>query len=62
MSAARLAPDAAGNKYLVLGTMDKKVWQQGLQGAPPPLSDLRKLMIDFKSFLDLKVGGGWGPA
>src|SRR5262245_29709248 len=30
LSLARLAPEAVGSDYLVLGTMDKKVWQQGL--------------------------------
>jgi hypothetical protein len=58
----RLAPDVIGNGYLVLGTIDKKIWRQGLQGTPPPLADLRKHMVDFKKHLDLKVEGGWGPA
>src|SRR5262245_15866292 len=29
-SFAKIAPDAVGNEYLVVGTMDKKVWQRGL--------------------------------
>ncbi len=60
--AAGLSPDAVGSKYLVLGTMDKMVWQQGLQGPAPLLADLRELMTDFKKYLDLEVEGGWGPA
>jgi hypothetical protein len=62
VAAERMAPDIVGNEYLVLGTMDKKVWQQGLQGTPPMLADLRKLMIDFKRYLNFHVEGGWGPA
>ena len=60
-SMTKLAPHVIGNKYVVLGTTDKKTWQQGLQGALD-VADLRKYMADFKKYLDLKIeGGGWGP-
>lgn len=59
---SQLAPEIIGNEYLVLGTMNKKTWRLGLQGAATQLADLRKHMVDFKKRLDLKIEGGWGPA
>src|SRR4051794_16872153 len=35
----RLAPEVVGNKYLVVGTMDPKVWKQGLGGKTIQLAD-----------------------
>ena len=31
-SFSKFAPDVIGNEYLVIGTIEKKVWQRGLQG------------------------------
>jgi hypothetical protein len=59
---ANVAPAAVGNKYLVLGTMEKKLWQKGLSGSYPPLEESLKHVAQFKKVLDLKVTGGWGPA
>jgi hypothetical protein len=61
-SLARIAPLAADNDYLVLGTMDRKVWQQGLSGAGAELAASLDHVAEFKRVLDLKVEGGWGPA
>ena len=58
----RLAPNAIGNDYLVLGTVDKKYWRQGLNGREQSLDDMLEHMADFKKWLDLKIEGGWGPA
>ena len=60
-SMEQLAPDAAGGKYFVLGTMDRKVWQEGLR-AWPPLGDALQHVAEIKKHLDLTVKGGWGPA
>jgi hypothetical protein len=57
----RLSPEMIGNKYLVLGTMEKKTWQQGLRAAFDA-AELRKYMADFKQYYDLKMEGGWRPA
>ncbi len=55
-----VAPEVVGNKYLVLGTVDKQIWQRGLQGHGPPLDEVLKHTADFKRVLDLKVEpGGW---
>jgi hypothetical protein len=57
-----LAPEAVGSEYLVIGTMDKKVWQQGLHGSGTTLDDALEQMADFKRVFDLHIEGGWGPA
>lgn len=62
-SLARLAPEAVGREYLVLGTIDRKVWQQGLRGEGPPLAEALEHVADFKKVLELHVEpGGWRPA
>ena len=32
-SFSQMAPEVIGNPYLVLGTIDKRVWKERLQGA-----------------------------
>ena len=60
---AALVPEAGGKGYLVLGTLDKKVWQQGLQGQGQPLGDALEHVAEFKKILELHVEpGGWRPA
>jgi hypothetical protein len=54
-------PDAVGSEYMVLGTMDRKVWQRSLQGGQP-LDEAMKHVAEFKKHLVLHVEGGWGPA
>jgi hypothetical protein len=61
-SLGQVAPEAVGSDYLVLGTVDKKVWQEGLRGGGTQLGDSLEHMADFKRVLGLKVEGGWGPA
>ena len=62
ISMRQLAPNVVSREYFVIGTMDKKVWQQGLQAASRPLANMLEHVADFKKYLDLKVDGGWGPA
>src|SRR5262249_25950228 len=61
-SLGRIAPEAVGSEYLVLGTMDRKFWQQGLSGAGIQLDNSLDHVADFKRVFDLEVTGGWGPA
>jgi hypothetical protein len=62
-SFSQIAPEVIGHEYLVLGTVDKKVWQQGLAGDGGELGEMLKHMADFKRVLKLKVDpGGWYPA
>lgn len=57
------APDVIGNEYMVLGTMDKKVWRKGLESDPIALGDVFDHMADFKKELVLDYEpGGWRPA
>ena len=58
-----VAPDVIGNQYMVLGTVDKRIWQRGLQGSGHQLGEVLKHTAAFKTVLDLKVEpGGWYPA
>jgi hypothetical protein len=62
-SLAEVAPQAVGKEYFVLGTIDKKVWQKGLQGSGGQLGDMLEHTADFKETLHLHVEpGGWRPA
>ncbi len=61
-SLARIAPEAVGSEYLVLGTMDRKVWQQGLRGVGAELGAALEHVAEFKNVLGLEVEGGWMPA
>jgi hypothetical protein len=62
-SMARLAPETLGREYLVLGTVDRKVWQRGLEGEGHSLGDAMEHVAEFKDVLKLEVDpGGWRPA
>jgi hypothetical protein len=55
---ARLTPCA--NSYLVIGTMDKMVWEKGLQGREGQVVATLPQVADFKKVLTLEVDpGGW---
>jgi hypothetical protein len=62
-SFSRLAPEMIGNEYLVIGTVEKKVWQQGLKGNSPRFEETLAHTADFKKVYDITVEpGGWYPA
>jgi hypothetical protein len=62
-SFSRIAPELIGNEYLVIGTVEKKVWQQGLKGSSPRFEEMLKHTADFKEVYKLTVeAGGWYPA
>jgi hypothetical protein len=59
---SRVAPDVVGNEYMVLGTIEKKMWQEGLNGKSRPLVEMLKYVADFKKYYDLGYEpGGWYP-
>lgn len=61
-SFGRIAPEVIGNDYLVLGTLDKKIWKAGLSGSSPEIDEMLKHMADVKEVLTLEVEpGGWYP-
>lgn len=57
----KIAPQAIGNEYFVVGTFDKKVWEGGLKNEGNDLTkEIFNHLADFKTMLDLKVEpGGW---
>ena len=54
-------PEIVGNDYLVLGTMDRPVWRQGMQ-APPATGDIRELLHDFRDYVRFEPAPRWGLA
>ncbi len=61
-SFSQMAPQVIGNDYLVLGTMEKKIWREGLDGEAKPLAGMLKHMADFKHQYELDYKpGGWYP-
>jgi hypothetical protein len=62
-SFSRLAPEVIGNKYMVLGTVEKSIWKRGLKERGNQMNEVLKQTADFKKELDLEVApGGWYPA
>ena len=55
-----IAPEVIGNTYLVMGTMDIRVWRRGLKGEGSILNNILDNIADFKMRYDLKIEpGGW---
>lgn len=62
-SPARFSPGDTEGRYLVLGTVNRKVWQEGLRGSGTQLQEALEHLADFKKSFDLHVEpGGWLPA
>jgi hypothetical protein len=57
---AERAPEIIGNDYLVVGTMDRSDWQEGLH-AGVPLADMLRSLHDFKRVVTFKPAPAWGP-
>jgi hypothetical protein len=60
LNLSRLAPGMIGNDYLVLGTIDKKVWKAGLTGEGTSVGDALKHLADFKQVYHDQPAG-WYP-
>jgi len=59
----RIAPEAIGNEYTVCGTIEKKVWKQGVGGKGQSLDESLRHIAEFSKVLTLEVEpGGWYPA
>lgn len=54
-------PEIIGNDYLVLGTVDRPVWQRGNRGDFNSQEILEHLH-DFKDYWHFELGPRWGPA
>jgi len=57
----RASPRTIGNPYIVLGTVDKKVWKDNLETAPESAVQQLEHVADFKKVLRLTFQGGWQP-
>jgi hypothetical protein len=55
------APEAIGNEYLVIGTLDRKVWRRSLTD-PIPIPEMLEHAADFEVVLTLEPAPGWYPA
>jgi hypothetical protein len=62
-SLTHIAPEVVGNEYLVLGTIEKRVWQKGLRrDREKQPTALLQHVADFKDVYELKYEpGGWHP-
>lgn len=55
-----LNPEIIGNDYLILGTVDKKFWQQQLIKTDSSLDEILKHTADFKKYLNFEYQpAGW---
>ena len=62
-SFSQIAPAVIGNEYMVLGTIEQKVWEEGVKGSGTEFTQILKRMADFKKVYDLGYDpGGWYPA
>jgi hypothetical protein len=51
----------ANPKYMVLGTVDRRVWRRGLEGLVT-VAEVTQHMADFKTYLRIDVTpAGWYP-
>jgi hypothetical protein len=59
---SRRAPEVIGKDYLVLGTIEKKIWQEALGRPGKPIAEMLKHVADFKHQYDLRYKPGrWYP-
>jgi hypothetical protein len=51
---SQIAPQVIAKHYLVLGTMEKKIWREGLDGEAKPLAGMLEHVADFKLQYELQ--------
>lgn len=58
---SRMAPEATAKDYWVLGTIEQKIWQEGLGASGEPVVKMLRHVADFKEQYELvyKPGGGY---
>lgn len=57
---SKLAPEAIGHDYLVMGTTERAYWKDGLKHPHDP-TDLLDNLHGFKQYLNFEMVGGWLP-
>ena len=55
----RLDTQVTGNDYLVIGTLDRAEWKQGVSGKIV-LQDMIEALHDFKDVVQFGLAGRWG--
>lgn len=61
IAASRFNPNAGKSRYVVLGTVERRVWRAGLAGGVE-LAEVRKHRADFKAYMRVDVTpAGWYP-
>lgn len=59
----KVASEAVGRDYTVLGTLDRNIWKRGLEGEAPPIGKILENAAQFRGVMRLEVSpGGWYPA
>lgn len=56
-----IRPEVIGNDYLLIGTIDKKVWKAGLEGGAPPPNLQEHATVFKKSYNYTVEPAGWRP-
>jgi hypothetical protein len=52
-------PEIVGNNYLIIGTVEKKIWRENIR-TPKPLQEILDFSSDFKSYGEIRMTmGGW---
>ena len=55
----RTRPEIVGNRYLIMGTVEKKAWRENMK-TPKPLQELLDFASDFKDYGEIRMTmGGW---
>ena len=53
------SPEVIGNRYLVLGTIERKAWKENIQN-PKPFAEMRQHIHDFSSHQEIQMSAsGW---
>jgi hypothetical protein len=57
-SFSKFSSEVIGNEYLVLGTIERRVWQKGVKGEETEVGEVLKHVADFKKVYDLEYDPG----
>lgn len=61
-SLTQMAPEVVRHKHVLLGTIEKKVWQEGIRGSEKPHAEMLQHVAEFKNLYELEYEpGGWYP-
>jgi hypothetical protein len=59
---SQMAPETIAKDFLVLGTIEKKIWKHGLGSPGKPIVEMLKHVADFRHRYDLRYKPrGWYP-